>query len=504
MFTQKDLKQINEKGITLDDLNRQIKHFKTGFPFADLVMPAAPSKGIIMLSDGDEKHFKEIYDNNSGEFKITRFIPASGAATRMFKTLYELMDRIKALPESEQQNMISGDNAMGTFFGELEEYPFFRDLKLRGGESPEEIIGKILTSEGLDYGSLPKGLLKFHRYGKVSRTAFEEHLREASGYCESKNKKVYVHLTISPDHEAAFRQLANQLVNELEKETGLTYHISFSYQKPQTDTIAVDMDNNPFRHPDGSLIFRPGGHGALIQNLNAIDSDIIFISNIDNVSPDRVKGKRIHYKKVLGGILLEMRSKIFYYMRLLHDEPGLESDKLKAIVKFLHEKLGLAIPDKLREWDRKDIRQWLIQKMDRPIRVCGMVKNEGEPGGGPFYVRTENGEISLQIVESSQIDISDNQKKEIFNQSSHFNPVDIVCSTRNYRGEKYNLLDYIDHNTGFISTKSLYGKDLKALELPGLWNGAMANWITIFVDVPVETFSPVKTIFDLRRPEHIA
>ncbi|MBN1132624.1 MAG: DUF4301 family protein [Bacteroidales bacterium] len=504
MFNQKDLLQIKSKGISLDVINRQIKYFRSGFPSTDIIMPATPSNGIMMLTDGDEKHFREIFEGNSSEFKIIRFIPASGAATRMFKLLFEALEELRHLSPQEQDNLVLGNEQLKIFFEELKEYPFYSDLKLSGSETPAEIISRLVTDDLLDYGSLPKGLIKFHKYQKASRTPLEEHLREALAYCRNKNGIVYLHLTVSKEHESKFKALVKEIVPALEEETGLHFDISFSFQKEQTDTIAVDLNNDPFRNPDGSLLFRPGGHGALIENLNSIQSDIIFISNIDNVAPDRSKELRIHYKKVLGGILMEVRSKIFYYIRQLNEGASIESDKLRAMVSFLHERMGIAVPDKLLSWDISEQRKWLVQKMDRPIRVCGMVKNEGEPGGGPFYVRSENGEISLQIVESSQIDLQNPEKKEIFNKSSHFNPVDIVCSTKNYKGEKYNLADFIDQNTGFISRKSLYGRDLKALELPGLWNGAMAGWLTLFVDVPVETFSPVKTIFDLRRKEHIA
>jgi len=313
-----------------------------------------------------------------------------------------------------------------------------------------------------------------------------------------------MHLTVSPDHLDGFRAEAARVIPRIEEETGLQIDLSFSFQKPETDTIAVDLKNEPFRNPDGSLLFRPGGHGALIRNLDGLDSDILFISNIDNVTPDRTKGLRVGYKQVLGGILLEMRSKIFYYLKQLKGEERIEKTRLDQMTAFLHERLGIAVPDQLEGWDAAELKQWLVSTMDRPVRVCGMVRNEGEPGGGPFYVRSESGGISLQIVESSQIDMDDPEKAALVRQSTHFNPVDLVCSTRDFRGEKFNLTRFVDPNTGFISKKSMGGEELKALELPGLWNGAMANWLTLFVEVPIETFSPVKTVFDLMREEHRA
>ena len=296
----------------------------------------------------------------------------------------------------------------------------------------------------------------------------------------------------------------DSLIDRIEQETGIQVDVSFSFQKPETDTIAVNPQNEPFRNADGTLLFRPGGHGALIRNLNALDGDIVFVSNIDNVAPDRLKNMRVEQKQVLGGLLLEVRSKIFYYLTQLKGEEKTEKTRLDSMVSYLHERLGIAIPEMLKSWDVSQLKSWLISTIDRPIRVCGMVRNEGEPGGGPFYVRSESGEVSLQIVESSQIDLKDPVKADLVNRSTHFNPVDLVCSLKDYRGEKFNLNAYVDQNTGFISEKSVGGKPLKALELPGLWNGSMAGWLTLFAEVPVETFSPVKTVFDLVRKEHRA
>ena len=284
----------------------------------------------------------------------------------------------------------------------------------------------------------------------------------------------------------------------------MSIDLSFSFQKPETDTLAVDLEDMPFRNSDGSLLFRPAGHGALIRNLDDLDADLVFISNIDNVAPDARKNVRVKYKQILGGLLLEVRSKVFYYLQQLSVDEKLEKTRMDSMVNYLHERLAIAIPDMLEEWDASELRKWLIATMNRPIRVCGMVQNEGEPGGGPFYVRSESGEVSLQIVESSQIDLEDPEKALLVRESTHFNPVDRVCSIRDYQGKLFNLSHYVDQNTGFISEKSVGGKSLKALELPGLWNGAMAHWLTLFVEVPIETFSPVKTVFDLVRKEHRA
>jgi hypothetical protein len=366
-------------------------------------------------------------------------------------------------------------------------------------------LNQLLGGDGLGYGNLPKGLLKFHKYSESDRrTPFEEHAREAVKYCGNRDGLVRMHMTVSPDHLDGFQIEAARILPRIEQETGIHVDVSFSFQKPETDTIAVNPQNEPFRNADGSLLFRPGGHGALIRNLDALDGDIVFVSNIDNVAPDRLKNLRVEQKQVLGGLLLEVRSKIFYYLRQLKGEEKMEKTRLDSMMTYLHERLGIAIPEMLKSWDVTQLRAWLISTIDRPIRVCGMVRNEGEPGGGPFYVRSESGEVSLQIVESSQIDMKDPDKAELVNQSTHFNPVDLVCSLRDYRGEKFNLNEYVDQNTGFISEKSVGGKPLKALELPGLWNGSMAGWLTLFAEVPIETFSPVKTVFDLVRKEHRA
>jgi len=505
MFSQKDLQQISQKGISIDELNRQIKYFRSGFPPADIQMPATPGRGIMCLTGGDESHYVEVFSNNAPDFSLLRFIPASGAATRMFKDLYGALESLKDLSPEEQHQWLESRDETGDFSRRLVEYPFYEDLDLPDDPSPAEVLENVLNEPGLNYGNRPKGLLKFHKYTPEDRrTSLEEHIREAAEFCATRDGNLRMHLTVSPDHLDGFQTEAARIIPSIESETGLQIDISFSFQKPETDTIAVDLQNEPLRNTDGSLLFRPGGHGALIQNLDALHADILFISNIDNVAPDRLKHIRVMYKKILGGILLEIRSKIFYYLKQLHGENRVEKTRLDSMVSYLHERLGIAVPDRIHSWDAADLKKWLILTMDRPIRVCGMVKNEGEPGGGPFYVRSESGEVSLQIVESSQITMEDPEKAALVKKSTHFNPVDLVCSVRDYRGEKFHLARYVDHNTGFISEKSVGGRTVKALELPGLWNGAMAGWLTIFVEVPVETFSPVKTIFDLLRPEHLA
>jgi hypothetical protein len=505
MFTQKDLQQIRSKGISIDDINQQIKHFQHGFPPADITMAATPGKGIMLLTEGAQKHYRNIYLDNAPDNRIIRFIPASGAASRMFKALFNAHENLEDKDLATQLEWIATKKNIASFFKKLESYPFYEDLRLQEGNEPARILAQLLGREGLQYGSKPKGLLKFHKYSEADRrTAFEEHIREAVKYCESRDGMVRIHLTVSPDHLDGFQTEAARILPKIEQEKGVSINLSFSFQKPETDTIAVDQENEPFRNPDGTLLFRPGGHGALIRNLDALDGDMVFVSNIDNVAPDRLKNLRVEQKRVLGGVLLEIRSKIFYYLQQLDGDEKPVKTRLDSMVSYLHERLGIAIPEMLESWDVNDLKLWLVSTMNSPIRVCGMVRNEGEPGGGPFYVRNDSGEVSLQVVESSQIDMEDQKKVKIVEGSTHFNPVDLVCSLRDYRGEKFSLSSFVDHNTGFISEKSVGGRSLKALELPGLWNGSMAGWLTLFVDVPVETFSPVKTVFDLVRQEHRA
>ena len=450
-------------------------------------------------------HSKPVFLDNAPDFRIIRLVPASGAASRMFKSLFSAREELTGKSIQQQLDWIAGKKEIRRFFKKLESYPFYEDISLKDGDEPAVILDQLLGRDGLNYGNKPKGLLKFHKYSETDRrTAFEEHIREAVKYCESRDGMVRMHLTVSPDHLDGFQTEAARILPKIEQEKGVNIDLSFSFQKPETDTIAVDQENAPFRNPDGTLLFRPGGHGALIRNLDALDADLVFVSNIDNVAPDRLKNHRVEQKQVLGGVLLEIRSKIFYYLQQLDGDEKPEKTRLDSMVSYLHERLGIAIPEMLESWDVSDLKKWLVSTMNRPIRVCGMVQNEGEPGGGPFYVRSESGEVSLQIVESSQIDLENPEKVKIVQGSTHFNPVDLVCSLRDYQGEKFNLSHFVDHNTGFISEKSVGGKSLKALELPGLWNGSMAGWLTLFVDVPMETFTPVKTVFDLARKEHRA
>ncbi|MGE5448715.1 MAG: DUF4301 family protein, partial [Bacteroidales bacterium] len=395
---------------------------------------------------------------------------------------------------------------------QLDQFAFYDDLKqlaARENMAIEDVpLQKLLEwkllDQGLNYGNLPKGLLKFHTYPDGYRTPLEEHFVEGAAYSRNNAAVVKIHFTVSPEHQKAFNEHVNEIISKYEQQFGVEYEISFSQQKPSTDTIAVTPDNEPFRNSDGSLLFRPAGHGALIENLNDLQADIIFIKNIDNVVPDRLKKATIDYKKALAGVLLNLQEEIFYYQKMLdvNHYSDLDSAFYGEASDFLENVMNIIPPHDQFYREKEELYQYFRSKFNRPIRVCGMVKNLGEPGGGPFFALNRDGSVSLQIVESSQIDFNDTEQASIAHHATHFNPVDLVCAVKNYKGEKYNLLDFTDPETGFISSKSKDGKELKAQELPGLWNGAMSDWNTMFVEVPVETFNPVKTVIDLLRKEH--
>jgi hypothetical protein len=513
MFNENDLKQISEKGISLETIEKQISDFRHGYPFTRLHAPATKENGIRTFNEKDIHELITNFERVSKDLKLVKFVPASGAATRMFKHLFEF----RSLPENRKHDTKILDdedfNSIGYMFRNLEHFAFCDDLKRimsRAGYSIDEclktgdfetILDFILEPKGLNYGNLPKGILKFHNYGSFSRTATGEHLVEGAHYCANRAKRVAVHLTVSPEHLSSFKDLIAYVQPYYESMFGVTYDITFSVQKSSTDTISVDLDNEPFREPDGSLHFRPGGHGALIENLNDLECDIVFIKNIDNVVPDRLKSETYRYKKILGGLLLNIQGKAFNLLKALDKKPPSEGTIAEAVL-FCEKQINTTFPADFYHWIESKKVHYLQEILNRPIRICGMVKNEGEPGGGPFWVQYKHGEISLQIVESSQIDLNNPGQKKIFSESTHFNPVDLVCSLKNYKGEKFDLHNFIDHNTGFISTKSKDGRQLKALELPGLWNGAMAHWITVFVEVPIITFNPVKTVNDLLREQH--
>ncbi|GAB4296548.1 MAG: DUF4301 family protein [Marinilabiliales bacterium] len=508
MFTPDDIKDINSRGLTIEQVEKQLEYFNKGFPFVRLTAPATIDKGIIKITDDIESYFINKYKDLQNKYQLLKFVPASGAASRMFKSLYSFLDLYKGNRKLYGDFINSGGlKDITDFILRIKDFAFYEELKLvleKDNYTIEKLINEmnyqliidyLLNRKGLNYGNLPKALLKFHRYNEGSRTPVEEHMYEGAFYSRNSGNVVEIHFTLSPNHVDLFNAHLKNVINYYQDLLNVKYNISYSLQKPSTDIIAVDLDNKPFRNPDGKLLFRPGGHGALIQNLNDLNTDIIFIKNIDNVVPDKQKDDTIKFKKLLAGILLDYSEQIFKFQEEFDNN---FTEELFAKAKtFFESVMYYSFPNEI-----EDKKKFLRKILFRPIRVCGMVKNEGEPGGGPFFVKHDDGSVSLQIVESSQIDKNDKSQLEILNSSTHFNPVDIVCFVKDYKGNKYNLPDFVDDNTGFISIKSKDGKDLKAQELPGLWNGAMAYWNTIFVEVPLTTFAPVKTIMDLLRPEH--
>ena len=476
MFTPEDLQQIAAHGLSPEAVERQIENFRRGFPFLNVVRAASPGDGVKILTDDEAGRAVERYEQAADTLSVVKFVPASGAATRMFKELFEFVNGRKR------------GKGIDTLLDNIERFAFWPELEALLPEGADDLaVVSAIIGEGLGYGASPKGLVTFHAYPDGARKAVEEHLVEGAAYAASRGT-ARIHFTVSPEHRAAFEKLLAERVPLYEKRFGIRYDISFSVQKSSTDTIAVNPDNTPFRLEDGRLLFRPAGHGALIENLDEIDADLIFIKNIDNVTTDARRGDTVRCKKALAGVLLDLQRQAAEALQAL-DTPGAD---LAATARFVEEQLCVKLPAAYNAGLLRSV-------LDRPIRVCGMVRNEGEPGGGPFWVKNPDGTESLQIAESSQIAP---ENLPLMQRATHFNPVDLVCGVRDARGGKFALKRYVDPATGFISSKSSGGRELRAQELPGLWNGAMARWNTVFVDVPVTTFSPVKVVQDLLRPQH--
>lgn len=512
-FTKKDIQQIEAKGLTVNQVQAQIDLFKAGLPFLNLKAAATIDSGVVKLNTTEKEAYIKIFQDKRDSISLLKFVPASGAATRMFKFLFQFLDDYK--PEIESINAYinkNKDKDLSVFLIGLEKLPFFEQVIHKVHENVSnfndlsydlqrvEFIKTMLEETQLNLAFYPKGLLPFHRYKNNVSTAFEEHLFEAALYASS-NNRANIHFTISEKHKHHFDEEFKFIEEDVEERTNTKFNITFSYQKESTDTIAVTHKNEPFRDENEQLVFRPSGHGALIQNLNDLDVDIIFIKNIDNVVVKKYKNEVADYKMMLAGILLEVQEKAFYYLKQL-DENQISESELIEIANFLSNRLNVSVSNEFEKYSPKHQIKYLKDKLNRPIRVCGMVKNEGEPGGGPFWIKDESGTIFLQIVESAQVDKGSKRQKEIMKNATHFNPVDLVCGTKNYLGESFDLTKFIDFKTAFISEKTKSGKHLKALELPGLWNGAMANWNSIFVEVPLLTFNPVKTVNDLLKPAH--
>lgn len=515
MFTDQDKAQFKQRGTDPDVAEQQLQNFREGFPDLQIVKAATINDGIIKLSDEISAEYVKSYDESAPTLKTVKFVPASGAASRMFKHLFQFQQTYTG-SDSDYEKLISGpeQRKVFQFFKQIQNFAFYHDLEQvhqKKGIGLNEailqrqyvnVLDSLLNENGLNYGSLPKGLLKFHQYGSSSRTPVEEHLVEGAHYARDQNDNVYLHFTVSPEHRKAFEEHIAHVKGHYEKHFGVRYYVTFSEQKPSTDTLGVDMNNEPFREESGEILFRPGGHGALIENLNDLDADLVFIKNIDNVVPDRIKEETFRNKKVLGAIVMGYQQKIFEYLHLIDNSEEIYESKLEEMREFVEDQLCVLPAQVFSSMDGAQKVTFLEGVLDRPIRVCGMVKNEGEPGGGPFWAVNPNGSTSLQIVESAQINMDNADQKTVWENATHFNPVDIVCSMKNHRGETFDLTNYINPKAGFISKKSKDGRELKAQELPGLWNGSMANWNTIFMEVPIVTFNPVKTVNDLLREQH--
>ncbi|HEV8714366.1 MAG TPA: DUF4301 family protein [Candidatus Binatia bacterium] len=515
-FRAEDLRQIEEHGLTLEKVLSDIERFERGFPVVKLQRPCTVGDGITVLQDGELARLGHVHAQAVAAGRMAKFVPASGAASRMFQLLLSFLERSKTANGSQNGTPVdTGDHdyqMVLQFMRGLKQFAFYDELRLvmaRDGLHIEQVLTNgrhadiltyLLTATGLDYANLPKGLIPFHRYADHTRTPLEEHLLEAAAYAQDQDRTARVHFTVPVEYQEAMCEHVEAVRQRCER-GGCRYVATFSVQKPSTDTIAVDQQNQPFRDEVGQLVFRPAGHGALLENLDDLQGDIIFIKNIDNLAVDRLKPQTYRYKKALAGYLVELQNAIFGYLQaLLHER--VEEQSLQEIFAFAREKLFIVPPVDLARQSRAERIAFLAGRLNRPLRVCGVVPNTGEPGGGPFWVQQSDNTLSLQIIEAAQVDMQDAGQRVLWEAATHFNPVDLVCGVRDYRDRPFNLLRFSDPDTGFIAQKSKDGKVLQALELPGLWNGAMAHWNTVFIEVPLITFNPVKTVFDLLRDAH--
>ena len=503
MLTDKDLQLIEKKGITPEMIETQLKNFANGFPWLKIDSVATVENGIVAIPENEAaKYIAQWNEFKAQGGTVEKFVPASGAASRMFKNIFSFVTENKPEPETDFEK---------EFFAGIHKFAFFPLLNKRCieiyGKNIDELIDAgqcvdvartLLDANGLNYGALPKGLLKFHRAaGGSVHTPVEEHLEEGAQYAADNNHKVNLYFTVSPEHRGEFKKILDAKVPNMEKVWGVTYNVTMSEQKASTDTMAVTNDNTPYRDGNDNLLFRPAGHGALIENLNEREADVIFVKNIDNVVPSRLRHTTLRYKKVIAGYLVGIQKQVAAYLNMLDEGNA----PLKEILEFVENKL-FTHNAAAKDMDEAALAQYLRVKLNRPLRVCGMVRNEGEPGGGPYLAYNADGSYSPQILEAAQINPDDAAAVELMKSGTHFNPVDLVCYIKDYKGNKFNLKDYVDYSTGLISEKSKDGVAIKALELPGLWNGSMSDWNTIFVEVPIETFNPVKTVNDLLRPQH--
>lgn len=511
-LTSYDFVQIYNYGMSPETIQKHLGIFSTGMQKTILERPAIKGDGILKFQESEFEWYSKFFDNHKQAFKLKKFVPASGAASRMFKFLSEFLNEFDI--ENESINAyINRKNAihLTVFLAGLEKFPFFEtiDHTLKANH-PDfnswdsdrknyQFIKMLLSSEEFDFCNKPKGMLPFHKYTTHTATPIEEHLNESAFYA-SANHIANLHFTISETHQDEFEKIIAKVKGKVEKQTKNQIAINFTYQNRATDTIAVDLENKPFRNENDQLVFRPAGHGALIENLNNLDADIIFIKNIDNVIQNHIESIAL-YKKALAGILIQLQQQVFEYLSQI-EKSQIADHEIEVIIDFAQNKLNISIIEDFEKYTVENKISYIKSILSRPIRICGMVKNEGEPGGGPFWVRDLKGNVSLQIVETSQIDLQNDSQASILSRSTHFNPVDLVCAIKDFKGNKFDLHQFVDHNSGFIVNKNKNGKELKAYELPGLWNGAMAKWITVFVEVPLLTFNPVKTVNDLLKSAH--
>lgn len=513
-FTETDIKQFEQRGITSEQVTTQLNILQKGIPYVELRDIASSKNGIVSIDVSEQQKYVSLFESKKNSLDLLKFTPASGAATRMFKFLFEFLNEFD--PEKESINAYinrKNDKDLLLFFVGLDNFPFYKKVKKRlkkryNKEDKSDInfnrqrfVSTMLNIDELNFGKKPKGLFPFHSYKHHVSTAFEEHLFEACAY-SNENKQARLHFTITKNHKKYFDKQFEKRKEYIESKTGISFNITYSYQSEATDTISLDSNKKILRNNSSEIIFRPGGHGALINNLNDQKADLIFIKNIDNVVVFKYREDVAFYKKMLAGKLLELQELSFDYQKEIDNNKDLDETKIIEITSFLQNELSIKIARDFKKYSKSYKITYLKNILDRPIRVCAMVPNESEPGGGPFWVRHENGKESLQIIESVQINPKNKQQQLILKKATHFNPVDIVCGVKNYKGKKYDLSKFIDEDAGFITSKSYEGKKIKALEHPGLWNGGMAHWNTVFIEVPLITFNPVKTVNDLLKPAH--
>lgn len=503
-FSKDDIAQIESEGLTPQKVMEQLGHFRRGVKPLRINRPCTTGDGLDVIDSGAVGAYVALHDRESAKGRMIKFVPASGAASRMFKEWHKLL---------EDDSLAGGAEHKQAFMDNLHKYGFYHDLAricaakridigaYIKGLCRREVLELILTEKGLNYGNLPKALIKFHKANDEGRTPVEEHMIEAVEHVTDGSRNCRVHFTVSDEHMVQLKNYAENIRRKYEKVFKVKFIIDFSSQASSTNTIAVDMENQPFRDSSGHLVFRPGGHGALLQNLQKISHDIVFIKNIDNVAVDRLKPHTILYKKILSGYLIDLQEEVYRYLDLLSTGEERISD-LNTAAEFCRNRLHMEFPHTFARSRIETKKRILFERLNRPMRVCGMVKNEGEPGGGPFWVEGEDGGRSLQIVEAFQIDGNSSEQKSLWSSGTHFNPVDLVCGLKDFRGNSFILQRFVNNDAIGIAKKSEKGRELKALELPGLWNGSMHFWNTVFVEVPIDTFNPVKTIEDLLRPSH--